>query len=451
MDKNPFILSNMAQIKKRQWINLIGVGIVVFVTGWGIFSLVAEHHNASNTHHEKTTSINMADPLTHVNESSVWVERTQNSLAKAMKTTESLQQQLQLLSQAKAEQEKSTQVQSQQVQALQNQLNNLEQRLSQNNQSNTANNPSFLPNSENVTTHGMSGVSEDVLTLSPQQNVMPVVPITPSRTPDTYVPAGTFVRAAMIGGADASAGVNSQGNPTPMLFRLLDQGTLPNHHKSHLKDCTATAAVVGDISSERGHIRLERLSCVAPNNEIVDMPVEGTVFGPEGKNGVRGIPLWREGALLKRAFVAGTLSGLSSGISQQYTTTGTSPLGTTTSVNDGAIVKYGAATGVASAMDKMADYNIRRADQYHPVIQLSAGTVVDIVFLKGFFLDGEKHDDPKKEMVLPPFSMTTDASSISSASSTFSTSPFATQPSTLPLTAKQIETLKNSASIQNTL
>ena len=51
-------------------------------------------------------------------------------------------------------------------------------------------------------------------------------------------------------------------------------------------------------------------------------------------------------------------------------------------------------------MDKLADYNIQRAEQYHPVIQLTAGQPVDIVFLKGFYLDGKNHDesdDLKKE------------------------------------------------------
>ncbi len=60
----------------------------------------------------------------------------------------------------------------------------------------------------------------------------------------------------MLGAADAAAGVNSQANPSPMLFRIIASGTLPNHKKSHLKDCVVTAAVYGDISSERGDIRL---------------------------------------------------------------------------------------------------------------------------------------------------------------------------------------------------
>ena len=75
-----------------------------------------------------------------------------------------------------------------------------------------------------------------------------------------------------------------ESNPQPMLFRIIDDGTLPNNKKSHLKGCLATAAVVGDISSERGFIRLETLSCVEPDtNKVIDLNEEGTVFGPEGK------------------------------------------------------------------------------------------------------------------------------------------------------------------------
>jgi len=122
----------------------------------------------------------------------------------------------------------------------------------------------------------------------------------------------------------------------------------------------------------------------------LDLEVEGTVFGSEGKNGVRGTPLWREGSLLWRAAAAGTLSGFSQGLSQKYTTSSISPLGSTQTVNNGDVAKYGLAQGLGNAMDKLADYNIQRAEQYHPVIQLSAGTEVDIVFLKGFYLDESK-------------------------------------------------------------
>ena len=195
-----------------------------------------------------------------------------------------------------------------------------------------------------------------------------------------------------------------------MLFRIIADGTLPNKHTSHLKDCVVTAAVVGDISSERGQIRLERMSCTFPTGEIVEQAVEGTVFGMDAKNGVRGKPVWREGALLGRAAVAGSLSGMGSAISQSLTSSSISPLGAVETVNNGDIFKYGAAQGTSNAMDKLADYNIRRAEQYHPVIQLSAGQPVDVVFLKGFFLDGKQHETTQPENLQEPTALFPSAS-----------------------------------------
>lgn len=264
------------------------------------------------------------------------------------------------------------------------------------------------------------GIDNDELNLQP-------ISTKPKKNPDSFVPSGTFAEAIMLGAADASAGVQAQSNPSPMLFRIVAEGTLPNHKKSHLKDCVVTAAVVGDISSERGQIRLERMSCTFPNGEIVEQSVEGTVFGMDAKNGVRGNPVWREGALLGRAAVAGTLSGLGSAIAETYTTNSISPLGTTQTVNNSEIFKFGAAQGVSNAMDKLAEYNIKRAEQYHPIIQLSAGQSVDVVFLKGFYLDGRKHEETESEK--------TDSSSLfpSTASHT---------PSGLTLSEHELEKIK---------
>jgi conjugal transfer pilus assembly protein TraB len=458
-------LSTTYQVRKKQVTTLSITALIVLLFFWGVYSLLtgSDASGSEDNHHKKykkdeknkteTTSLSIADPLSHVDEASLWVERTQNSLAKEQKVTESLQQQLQTLAQTKAAQDQSNKIQSEQVQALQNQVNQLQEKLTH--RPAEVERPGASASSVEGAGAGVAGLNEDVLALS-DQNTTLQLPETPIKTSDTYVPAGTFVRAALLGGADASAGVTSQGNPMPMLLRILDPGTLPNGHKSHLQGCTATAAVIGDISSERGQIRLERLSCVAPTGEVVDMPVEGTIFGPEGKNGVRGTPLWREGALLKRAFAAGTLSGLATGISQQYTTTATSPLGSTTTVNGADVFKYGAATGARNAMEKIADYNIRRADQYHPVIQISAGTVVDMVFLKGFFLDGGNGEEQegsrkskksnkikkieKSKTGMPAFGLST-----APTPTYMNLSANAEQPASLPLSQQQINVLRAKA------
>lgn len=280
------------------------------------------------------------------------------------------------------------------------------------------------------------GLDHDELALTPNN----FTTLLPEKNPDTFVPAGTFVEAIMLGAADASTGVSSTANPSPMLFRIVAEGTLPNHHHSHLKDCVVTAAVVGDISSERGEIRLERLSCTFPDKEVVEQTVEGTVFGLDAKNGVRGKPVWREGALLQRAAAAGLLSGLAQGVSQQYVTSSTSPLGNSTqTVASKEILQYGVATGAANALEKLADYHVKRAEQYHPVIQLTAGQSVDIVFLKGFYLHGKKEGDVEKTA-----SFTSSLEKAENVENTQNTSLF-TSPPTHPSTDHRFPETSNTA------
>ncbi|HZW61149.1 MAG TPA: TrbI/VirB10 family protein [Candidatus Babeliales bacterium] len=388
--------------KSTQFRNLaILIGIVVIGFTGFIYMMPDKSSQELNASNDKA---NFANPLDHVDPESTVLERTQKQLRDAAKKTENLQLQINTLLDAKKSEEEKSDL----TQELKKRIDVLEKQLSSPNQNQLANNTQgeliagsrefqgdLLPtppgsNSYNNGVRG-DGIREDSLSLTPNETILGER--LALKNPDTYVPSGTFAKAVMIGGADASAAVNAQANPSPMIFRIIANGTLPNHKKSHLKDCVVTAAVVGDISSERGLIRLENLSCTFPNNEIVDQSVEGTIFGPEGKNGVRGTPVWRESALLQRAFAAGTLSGLSDGLSQTYTTNSISAEGNVQTVNSGKIFQYGAAKGAGKAMDKLADYNIQRAEQYHPVIQLSAGTVVDVVFLKGFFLDGKKHEN----------------------------------------------------------
>lgn len=461
--QQPEVDTQPSRVKKKQQKHLAIAVIAVALIGWVFYSFLSDHADSqSQRKRESTTQFQIDNPTTHVDGANLWMERTQNELTQAQKMTSALQQQLQLIAQQKTVQEQTNQSQQEAMQTLQIQLKSLQEKLNAanpgspgmvnplNSSANGVNTPIPVTTPSSPALHPLAGVSDDVLELTPPQSPPVVSPvIRPSKNPESFVPAGTFVRAVMLGGADASTGVNSQSNPTPVLFRLLESGTLPNHHHSHLKDCVATAAVIGDISSERGQMRLERLSCVSPNHrEVIELPVEGTVFGPEGKNGVRGVPLWREGALLKRAFIAGSLSGFSQGIASQYTTTALSPTGAVSSVNNADIFKFGAAQGVSNSMDKIADYNIRRADQYHPVIQLSAGTIVDVVFLKGFYLDGQKHDN-EKEAILPPFEFaplaqsvnTTPAAQIPVAPNA-NALPTATAIHPLPLTPAQIRALQ---------
>jgi conjugal transfer pilus assembly protein TraB len=425
-----------AAIRKTQ-LRTLSIGIIILgVLFLGVYSIFENHAPPPK---EKEETVHFETPLTHVDAQAVWMERAQNQLAQETKTTKALNQQLQLLQQSKETQDKTAQEQAQTLQKLQEKVDTLQKQLAHHSSIDHSNhggeNDAPTMNSENNEAYS---ISDHALSLA-----SPSKPhaLKSAKNSQTFVPAGTFVRAIALGGADASAGVTSQGNPIPMLLRLLDKGTLPNHHQSQLKNCIATAAAIGDVSSERGEIRLERLSCIRQSGAIVEIPVEATVFGPDGKNGVRGNPLWREGALLKRAFAAGTLSGLSSGIAHGFTSSSFNALGNAQTVVDSSkILQYGFANGLSNAAEKLAEYNVKRAEQYHPVIQLSAGTIVDIVFLKGFYLDGRKFADNEQDILASTTPHLENQAAKSATSEDRVNNEQELAP--LPLTSQQIERLK---------
>ena len=264
-----------SRIRKKQQKALAISLIILSILGWTFYSLLSNHAQSHQTTSKGFTQrIQIDNPTTRVDSSQIFIEQTQSRLSQDQKETSELQKQLELLKSQKEEQEKTNQSNSESMQALQTQLKALEGQLNLVNsaQQGAAHSQNVHPRvpivdhqATSVSVEPIKGVTDDVLSLSEKKLQSPVTPvIKPSKTPNTFVPAGTFVRAVMLGGADASTGVNSQSNPTPVLFRLLDTGTLPNHHHSHLKDCVATAAAIGDISSERGLMRLERFSCVSP-------------------------------------------------------------------------------------------------------------------------------------------------------------------------------------------
>lgn len=392
------------EIKAKQYRNLFVLSSVVLVIVCFIYYWMGTTSN--NQVKEKSLEKSFASPMAKVNTESFWMERAQNKLKEQEKETAKLKNEI---NQIKNNDNLKAIENDPRFMALQKQNQLLQDALKgkTNNETVALGNEqvfSTVPGGRtNIPERMSAGIDNDELNLKSTSH-------TPIKNPDTFVSAGTFAEAIMLGAADASAGVQSQANPSPMLFRIIAEGTLPNQKKSHLKGCVVTAAVVGDISSERGQIRLERLSCTFPNGEIVEQKVQGTIFGMDAKNGVRGTPVWREGALLGRAAAAGTLSGLGNAVSQSFTTTSVSPLGSTQSVNNGDIFKYGAATGVANGMEKLAEYNIKRAEQYHPVIQLTAGQPVDVVFLKGFYLDGRSHEDNKESSTTQLFPNVTETS-----------------------------------------
>ena len=205
-------------------------------------------------------------------------------------------------------------------------------------------------------------------------------------TAETYIPSGTFMRGVLLSGLDAPTGGQAQQNPHPVVIEVMDMASLPNKFRADYKNCRLIANGVGDLSSERAFIRLDRMSCINEEGGALDISVKGFIADSSGKAGVRGRLVSKQGSVLANALIAGIASGIGSAFSSGAMTTSTSPLGTTSQVKSGAAnqLQAGIGTGIGSSLTELSKYYISLAEKMFPIIEVDAGLPVDIVITKGF-------------------------------------------------------------------
>jgi conjugal transfer pilus assembly protein TraB len=225
-------------------------------------------------------------------------------------------------------------------------------------------------------------------TATPPSPPSPPSPPAPTRaaTIATYLPV-SFTRAVLLGGLDAPTGGQAQTNPQPVLLRLADHAFLPNRFRSAVKECLVIGAGYGDISAERAYIRTENLSCVRHDGRTLEVKIHGSIFGEDGKVGVRGRLVSKQGQILANALIAGVASGIGQAFQARASTTAISPLGAVNTVTDGKELEAGLSTGVGRAMDRLAQYYITLAEKTFPVIEVDAGRSVDVVLTQGVAID----------------------------------------------------------------
>jgi conjugal transfer pilus assembly protein TraB len=215
-------------------------------------------------------------------------------------------------------------------------------------------------------------------------------PLSPNRgsgrTAETYIPAGTYIRAVMLHGLDAPTGGQAQQNPHPVLFELADDAFLPNKFRSRLKHCVITANGYGDIAAERAYIRTDRLSCIDEEGGSVDVALRGYIAGEDGKTGMRGRVVEKTGRILANAMLAAVGSGIGQAFRAQGTQTTPNLLGgATETVTDAFRAGFG--SGVNRAFDRLSDYYIKVAERMFPIVEVNGGRVVDIVVSRGVSID----------------------------------------------------------------
>ncbi|HUX78522.1 MAG TPA: TraB/VirB10 family protein [Alphaproteobacteria bacterium] len=223
-----------------------------------------------------------------------------------------------------------------------------------------------------------------------------------TKTVETAIPAGAFAKTVLLSGLDASSSMTASSDPRPMLLRIIDFGTLPRRFQSDLKDCHCMASAYGDLSSERVYARLEKLTCIERGSgEIIETQVAGYIAGSDGKAGIRGIVASKDGQFLSRSLMGGIFAGLSNVANPQNRQAQVNPFlqgsAQPSPPNIGDMFASGMASGATTALDRLSQYYIDRAEQLQPVIQIAAGQVVDIVFTEGTFIGSQIIKDEIKK------------------------------------------------------
>ncbi len=130
------------------------------------------------------------------------------------------------------------------------------------------------------------------------------------------------------------------------------------------------------------------MSCTdSKNDQITTTKIAGVIFGDDGVNGIKGRLVQTSNKQLQHAFIGGLLSGFSN---TAKNTSGFAISGVgavTTKVPPiSERLKDNSLAGVGNAGEKIAEYYLRQAERMSPVLQIPAGSRVDVVFIKGVYL-----------------------------------------------------------------
>lgn len=201
-----------------------------------------------------------------------------------------------------------------------------------------------------------------------------------------YIPAGSIISGVLINGMDAPTGQGARREPFPATVRVKGEAILPNRFRADIQECFITIAGYGDLSSERAYLRSETLSCIRDDGGVIETSLAGYAVGEDGKAGVRGRLVSKQGPIIAKSLMAGFMNGASKMFDvNPVPVISTSPTGEQqyNKVLSGSAVQGAAVAGVSSSLERIADFYMDMADGMFPVIEIDAVRNIDIIMTKG--------------------------------------------------------------------
>lgn len=216
--------------------------------------------------------------------------------------------------------------------------------------------------------------------------------------PNLVIPRGGGVDAVLMTGVDAYvdttsnrskpnvAGKSSSTNLfTPFVAKVKGETIMPNNWRnSSLVDCFITGSAIGNLSSERAYLKGEGISCIAESGEIFEGAMNSVAFGEDGKAGIAGTVVSKQGSLLMKTFLAGTVGGLA----QMFAPTPLMGYNSNVSGNgqqqyqwpNPSMAAQGAiANGFQKSAEQLATFYLDYAKQMLPVVEITGGHRVTFV------------------------------------------------------------------------
>lgn len=205
--------------------------------------------------------------------------------------------------------------------------------------------------------------------------------------PPLNLPAGSIISGTLITGLDAPTHESARREPFPALLRIQKEAILPNRFRADIKECFLIAAGYGDLSSERAYLRGETISCVREDGGVIETRLDSYAVGEDGKAGIRGRLVSKQGQLVAKSMMAGFLQGLAGAFD-------VNPVPTIQTGNAGDTQLYqqvmsqealqGAAIkGTGKALDRVAKFYLDMAENMFPVIEVDAARKIEVIVTRG--------------------------------------------------------------------
>ena len=197
------------------------------------------------------------------------------------------------------------------------------------------------------------------------------------------LPAGSIMEGVLITGLDAPTASHARQQPFPALVRVKHEALLPNRWRTDIRECFVIASGYGDMASERAYLRAESISCVRDDGTIMESTMDGFASGEDGKSGVRGRLVSKQGSMIAKALMGGFLQGVANvykparipqlsldtgGGREQYARPDAAQT-----------LQEGAYGGMQSAAKAVADFYIDMARNTFPIIEIDAGRKVTFI------------------------------------------------------------------------